>query len=643
MRGKFITLISKAISFFPPLRSLGAAVLTLLVKVRGGKTLGLYKEFRQREVQLQRVHEYRQWFMSHYPPYEELERQKDFAKDFGFQPKISILVPTYNTDIAHLRLCIESVLAQTYFSWELCIADDASSDPLVAETVNEYAARDDRIRLTVREQNGHICAASNTALDMAGGDYVSLLDHDDILWPNALYEVVSLLNEHPDAELIYTDEDKLEADGETHSEPFFKPDWNPDYLRTINYITHFATLKKELMDAIGGFRLGTEGAQDWDVFLRGTEATPHIHHIPKIVYSWRKSPASTAMTADAKGYAYQNQKKVMEDDIERRGYTGEAQTTHYKGYWRVRYDLIDEPKISIIIPTKERLGFIQECLSSIISQTGYANYEIIIVDTGSEDRRVWDYYRSMQEEYGHISLYEWKEEFNFAAVCNFGAEKASGDYYLFLNNDTKVITDQWLEGLLEHAQRERTGAVGCKLLFSDNTIQHGGIVLGMSSEKSIQGVAGHIFSTWDDRSTDHVKALFADTVRNYSAVTAACLMVDKEKFHQVKGFNPKFQIAFNDVDLCLKLQNAGYFNVYTPHVKLYHFESKSVGKYKTKGRNSEQFEEETSAMGRKWTWKFINNDPSYNPNLSLAYPFGNIDPDTEVVGGKRKIPERRNS
>lgn len=641
MKGKLITLMSKLISFFPPLRTAGAVALTLLVKLRGGKTLSVYNEFRQREVQLQRMQEYHQWYISHNPDYSELEQQKDLAKHFKFQPKISILVPTYNPEPEHLRECIESVIAQTYFNWELCIADDASPDASVVKTIKEYAALDPRIKLNARPENGHICAASNSALELATGDYVSLLDHDDILWPNALYEIVKTLNDYPETELIYTDEDKLELDGQTHSEPFFKPDWNPDFLRTCNYITHFATLKKGLMEDIGGFRPGTEGAQDWDVFLRATEATDKIFHIPKIVYSWRKSLTSTAMTADAKGYAYENQKKVMQNDIERRGYSGEARTTYYKGYWRIHYDIIDKPKISIIIPTKDRLEFIQECVSSIISNTKYPNYEIAIVDTGSSDTRVWDYYRSLQEEHEHISVHEWKEDFNFAAVCNLGAEKATGDYYLFLNNDTKVITEDWLTGLLEHAQRERTGAVGCKLLFSDNTIQHAGIVLGMSSEKTIQGVAGHVFSAWDDNSTDHIKVLFADSVRNYSAVTAACLMVQRDKFHQVKGFNPKFQIAFNDVDFCLKLQKAGYFNVYTPHVKLYHFESKSVGKYKTKRRNSDQFERETEEMGKKWTWKFIANDPHYNPNLSLVYPYGNIDPSARIENGKRKVDMKR--
>lgn len=641
MKGKLITLISKAISFFPPLRTLGAAVLTLLVKLRGGKTLSVYNEFRQREVQLQRMQEYHQWFIKHYPSFTELRDQKDLAKHFTYQPVISILVPTYNTDTEHLRLCIESVLAQTYFNWELCIADDASPDTSVAETVREYAAIDSRIRLTVREQNGHICAASNSALEMARGDYVSLLDHDDILWPNALYEVVSTLNTHPEAELIYTDEDKLELDGETHTEPFFKPDWNPDFLRTCNYITHFATLKKDLMEEIGGFRMGTEGAQDWDVFLRATEATDGIFHIPKIVYSWRKSLTSTAMTADAKGYAYENQKKVMQDDIERRGYSGEAETTYYKGYWRVHYDIIGTPKVSIIIPTKDRLEFLRECLPSILDKTTYDNYEIVLVDTGSSDSRVWDYYRSLEEEHEHISVHEWEEaEFNFAAVCNFGAQKAEGDHYLFLNNDTKVITEGWIENMLEYSQRPETGAVGCKLLFSDNTIQHAGIILGMSNEQSIQGVAGHVFSAWDDSSTDHIKVLFADSVRNYSAVTAACLMVQRDTFHHVKGFNPKFQIAFNDVDFCLKLQKAGYFNTYTPHAKLYHFESKSVGKYKTKRRNTDQFVKETNAMGKKWTWTFINNDPHYNPNLSLVYPFGNIDPEARIENGKRIVKKK---
>ncbi len=574
------------------------------------------------------------WLKNNYPSAIDLKKSKKEIEKLKYKPKISILTPVYNPDEDFLCECIESVINQTYENWELCLADDASSNPKIKEIIKRYAQKDKRIKYKFRKKNGHICRASNDALKLASGEFVGFLDHDDILWPNALYEVVKLLNEKPHARFIYSDEDKLDFDGKTHIEPFFKPDWSPNYLRSINYITHFTVIKKELIEKLGGFRVGTEGAQDWDLFLRATwwleKNVGHCHpldpkcpiqHIPTILYSWRKSPTSTASDKHAefaKTYAYKNQKKVLEEDIKRRGYKGWVEPTKYLGLWRVRYKIKGNPLVSIVIPTKNKYEYIFRCLSSILQKTTYKNFELVIVDTGSSDENVWRLYDKIKKKHLSTQVLKWNKEFNFSAVCNYGAEKSKGEYLLFLNNDTEVITPDWIEGMLEYAQRKEIGAVGCQLLYPDDRIQHTGLIIGVEESEILgeKGFVSNYFRLINPEYNYSILSLYFEAIRDISAVTAACLLIKKEKFYKVKGFDEKFRIAFNDVDLNLKLLNKKFFNLINPFVKLYHHESISVGDPTSSKRDLTEFKNEIILMKKKWEM-LLEQDKFFNPNLRL--------------------------
>lgn len=559
--------------------------------------------------------EYKKWYGKNKPTKELITKQKKAEKKFKKRPLISVVVPTYNTNPQHLIECIESVLAQSYSNWQLCLADDASKDKRVVEILEEYASRDSRIIFMRRTENGHICKASNSALELAKGEFIALLDHDDILWPNALYEVMDAVNKNSKADFIYTDEDKIDEDGKIHSEPFFKPDWSFEYLRSVNYITHFAVLKKSLVNKIGGFRPGYEGTQDWDLFLRASRETDQIIHIPKVIYSWRKSADSTAQRPEAKNYAYVNQKKALEDDVRVRGYRATVEWEIPYSMWRVQYEVKNNPLVSIVIPTKNQYDFISTCLQSILEKTTYKNYEVVVVDTGSDDQAVWDLYESLKDN-KKIKVISWNEKpFNFSRSCNAGADSAKGKYVLFLNNDTSVITKTWLEDMLGYAQQPEIGAVGCKLYYPNGKIQHAGIIMGVGGQNGTPGIAGHFFPVFaDNPPQDPAQPLYIGGTRNFAAVTAACIMVSKKKFETVKKFDPTFQIAFNDVDFCLKLLGRGWRNVYLPHVQLFHYESVSIGQLGTKQRDPEVFAKEIQLMLKKWK-KIIENDPYYHPDF----------------------------
>lgn len=574
-------------------------------------------ELRRRKIQAEREFEYQIWVRRNQPNQAELDMQRETSKTFAHQPTISLIMPTYNTDPAFLKECIESVLAQTYEKWELCIADDASSDQRVREVLSGYGEQDSRVKFMYRESNGHICEASNSALELATGEFVGLLDHDDIIWPNALFEVVGKINAQPDADFVYTDEDKIDQVGMVHTDPFFKPDWSPDFLRSLNYITHFAVIKKQIVDKVGGFRKGYEGAQDWDLFLRVSRVTDRIYHIPKVLYSWRKSVDSTAMLTSSKKYAFTNQKNALADDANEMGLKIESIKWAVPNFmWHTNYEVAGRPKVSIIIPTKNQYNHISKCLKSIIKKTTYTNYEIIIVDTGSTEPNIWSLYDRTKEKFSRTKVVRWEEEFNFAKVCNFGSEHATGEYYLFLNNDTEVITKSWIEGLLQYAQQDHVGAVGCKLLYPNHTLQHAGVVLGVGGNAETPSVAAHLFPGYQDHPVeDPLQPLYVGGVRDFSAVTAACVMVHKSKFAKVHGFDGRFQIAWNDVDFCLKLREQGWYNVYTPYVKLFHHESVSVGLPGSKHRDLDLFNEEIKMFGDKWGWDYINNDPYYSLNF----------------------------
>lgn len=567
--------------------------------------------------EMQSVNEqYQVWFQNNYPTTQDLDNQRQKSKTLKHKPLISIITPTYNTPIRYLRECIESVINQSYPKWELCLADDCSTDPEVRKVIKEYASVDKRIKYTFRKTNGHISRASNSALKLAKGEWVGLLDHDDILWPNALYEVAKLINEKPDVDFIYSDEDKLSEDGITHCDPFFKPGWSPDLLLSFNYITHFAVISKNLLDSVGGFKLGFEGAQDYDLFLRATEKAGKISNIQTVLYSWRKIKNSTASDYSAKPQANSAAIRSLDETLQRRKIKAEVLPGICVGTFRVKYQIIGKPLVSIIIPTKNHLDLLEKCITSVTDKSTYSNYEIIIVDTGSTESAVKAYYKKILSNHPSITLLNWKKPFNYSAVNNYAVTKAKGEYLLFLNNDTEVISPDWIESMLEHAQRPQVGAVGAKLLYPDGRIQHAGIRLGIKGGNIKKGVAGHYLKMIEDIPLGFAMGSFKDVTRNISAVTAACLMVKKSIFISSGKFEKELVIAFNDVDFNLKLLQKGFLNIYTPHAKLYHHESISVGTPEKDNRDLTQFALEIERMHNQWG-ELLSNDPYFSKNLSL--------------------------
>lgn len=542
----------------------------------------------------------------------DIEAMTQEIATFHYQPKISIAMPVYNVEEKWLRLCIDSILNQVYTNWELCMADDASTDPNVKKILTEYQQLDERIRVVFREQNGHISEATNSALAIATGEFVALLDNDDELAINAFYEVVKVLNENPDLDLIYSDEDKIDMDG-NRSDPAFKPDWSPDLLLGTNYISHLGVYRRSILEEIGGFRKGYEGSQDYDLVLRFTEKTTkeRIKHIPKVLYYWRMLPTSTAVDQGSKGYAFEAGLRAVQDALVRRGINGHATHGAANGLYDVYYDIESEKLVSIIIPTKNGYKDVQRCVSSIIEKTTYQNYEIIMADNGSTDPKMHELYAEFEQQLpGRFFVESIDIPFNFSTINNRAAKKAHGEYLLFLNNDTEVITENWLTLMVSFAQQERIGCVGAKLLYPNNTVQHAGVILGLG------GVAGHGHYGYPHGDLGYFGRLAINV--NYSAVTAACLLMKKADFDAVGGFEEAFTVAFNDVDLCLKVQALGRDNVWLHEAELYHFESQTRG-YDDKGKKKKRFEQEKVMMEEKWG-PLIENDPFYNPNLTRDIP-----------------------
>lgn len=571
---------------------------------------------------------YEQWYAKNAPSLEKLRQQKALQSSFQNKPLISILTPTYNTNPRFLRECIESVLAQSYTNWELCIVDDASTDSSVHEVLASYENHP-QIKIKYRKKNGHICAASNDALTMAAGEWIALLDHDDYLWPNALFEVVAEINKHPSAKFIYSDEDKLTEDSSTHREPFFKPDWSPHFLWSCNYITHFAVLKTSLVKEVGGFTMGSEGAQDWDLFLKvidhldGYDQHPWmtncaIRHISTIIYSWRISASSTSShkhAQDAKSYAFKAQKVVLQNALDRHeGAT--IRQSRYIGIWEVIPTVSVTPLVSIIIPTKDNSAYLRPCLESIFSKTSYQHFEVIIVDTGSTNNETQNVYDQYKNNIRVVSFD--KKPFNYSATMNFGVSKAKGEYLLFLNDDTMIISPSWIQEMLSYAQLDEVGAVGCRLLYPDGTIQHTGLVVGHENSSFLgeRGFVSNYFRQTDPRPNYGISSLLMDTIRDYSAVTAACMLIRANKYTNVGGFDESLAIAFNDVDLCLKLSSKHLYNVVLPQVKVQHAESVSLGNPETRKRDLQLFISEVRKMKSKWE-KRVNQDAFLSENLTL--------------------------
>jgi O-antigen biosynthesis protein len=551
--------------------------------------------------------EYGLWQQEHEPRPADLKRLAETLEWLPHQPLISVIIPVYNTPEVFLREAIESVISQIYPHWELCIADDASTKAHVRPILEQYQARDHRIKVTFREQNGHISHCSNSALELATGEFIALLDHDDLLSPDALYEVALLLNRQPTADMIYSDEDKLDEQGRL-KDPFFKPDWCPDSFLTRMYTCHLGVYRRSIITAIGGFRAGFEGSQDYDLVLRFTEQTNNIFHIPKILYHWRIHNQSAASGSEAKPYAYSAAEKALTEALVRRNEPGQALSIpNHLGRYCIRYELAAHPLITIIIPTKDLSTYLDNCLRSIFTKSTYANFEVLVIDNNSIEpitHKVFSYWK--QKEPKRFRVLPLNEPFNFSRLNNFAVSHTQNDLLVFLNNDTEVITPDWLEAMAEQAQRPKIGAVGGLLLYSDETIQHAGVVLG------IGGVAGHSYRY----SPAHVEGYFGQVVctSNVSAVTAACLMCRREVFDQIGGFDEVLAVAFNDVDLCLKMLEKDYYNIYLSHVKLYHHESKSRG-YEDTPEKQLRFKKEIVYMQHKWR-TLIEHDPCYSPHLT---------------------------
>lgn len=529
-----------------------------------------------------------------------------------YKPLVSIVMPTYNTPERWLRRCLDSVREQQYPHWELCIADDASTQPQVRRVLAEYARLDPRIKLCFRDRNGHISEASNSALSLASGEYVALLDHDDELHPLALFEVVKAINANPAWKLVFSDEDKIDEAG-VRSSPYFKADWNYDLLLSQNCVSHLGVYDTELMRRAGGFRKGYEGSQDHDLTLRCIELLEpaEVGHIPKVLYHWRMVEGSTARGVSEKNYAATAGCRSIADHQQRIGTGAEVEITLH-GYYRVRYALPEPaPRVSLIIPTRDKVELLRMCIESIVQKTEYDDYEILVVDNQSSEPDALKYLAELECR-DKIRVLRYDQPFNFSAINNFAARQASGQVLGLVNNDIEVFDGGWLREMASHACRPGVGAVGCMLYYPDDTIQHAGVLIGL------HGVAGHI-GVGQPRGS-HGYFGRGRLAQNLSAVTAACLLIRKEVFDEVGGLDEGLRVAFNDIDFCLRVRAAGYRNVWTPHAELYHHESASRGAEDTPAKQ-QRFRQEVDFMYARWG-DSLQGDPAYSPNLTLTgYPF----------------------
>lgn len=548
---------------------------------------------------------YRLFIAKHEPDTKELLLQSKVK--FPFAPKISIICPIWNTPENFLTEMIESVANQTYYNWELCLSDGNSENENIRKILNNYKNNDKRIKVKFLDKNLGISGNSNEALSLATGDYIGLLDHDDTLAHFALFEAVKAINENPDADFIYSDEDKLSEDGKRRFSPHFKPDFSPDTLRSYNYICHLSIFKKELLNNAGFFKDGYEGSQDYDLILRASEEAKNIIHIPKILYHWRISKNSTALWMDNKTYAFDSAKKALKDHLNRIGLNGKADDGLSKGSYKITYNINKDILVSVIIPNKDHEEDLKRCIYSIMEKSTYKNFEIIVVENNSESESISKFYDSLTSKYCNIKIIKWNKPFNYSSVNNYAVEFAKGDILLFLNNDTEVINNGWMERMLEHVQRKDVGAAGAKLYYPNNTVQHGGVIIG------ILDVAGHSHKGFSRNSCGYINRLCV--VQNLSAVTGACLMVRKEVFKEAGGFDENFILAYGDVDLCLKIRAKGYLIIWTPFSELYHYESITRG-YEDTPEKRERINGEIKLFYNKWHDIFKKGDPYYNINLT---------------------------
>ena len=540
---------------------------------------------------------YNAWFLQQRAQPSQLKQQRELAEQFSSRPLISFVVPVYNPEPDVLRDTIASVQAQSYDNWELCFADGNSTSPKVSDVLRRSAQQDSRIRVTFLDKNMGISGNSNEALQMARGEFVALLDHDDLVEPDLLYHAVETLNRTLNADVLYFDEDRASADRKRYEQPLFKPDWSPELLLSNPFPMH-SIIRRQLLIDIDGFDSAADGTQDWDLFLRLSERTNNFVHIPRVLYHWRMVAGSAAASPEAKPYVWERQRLAIQRHMQRLGHADARAYFAAPGILRVVW----QPQaalVSIIIPTKDKVSLLRKCLKSILTLTSYNDYEIVLVDTGSTEQTTEKYYASLARD-KRIKIVRYDGAFNYSHVCNYGATHASGDMLLFLNNDMEVLDKDWLDELVRWASVPEIGVVGAKLVYPDGHIQHAGVVVGMG------GVAGHLFYGCNDSSVTLFGSV--DWYRNYSAVTGALHMMRREVFEAVGGYDEAYDISYSDVAFCVQATKLGYRVLYDPFVRLIHFESQT--------RDRSPSLHDTSLAGEHMESMIESGDPFYNPNLS---------------------------
>ncbi len=558
---------------------------------------------------------YASWYEKHRPKENDLIRLTKENRDDD--PLFSIVVPAYETDEQYLREMLDSVVGQTYVNWELCVADASDKTGTVEKVLREYGAEEygtdgnsSRIIYIRLDENRGISENTNAAIKAASGKYIGFMDHDDLLAPHALRLMANAMT--GGADMAYSDEDKVSSDLKKHFQPNFKPGFNLDLLRSNNYITHFLCVSKELLDKAGLLRAEYDGAQDYDLIFRCAELAEKIVRVPEILYHWRSYEGSTSGNPMSKQYAYDAGKRAIEGNLERTGTLGEVSLLKDFGFYRVKYPVQREDLVSIIIPNKDHKGDLSKCIAAL-DDTEYRNFEIIIVENNSETDEIYEYYKDLEKR-ENIKVLFWEGAFNYSAINNFGVEHAAGEYILFMNNDIRASVDPgWLSEMLGACQRKEVGAVGAKLYYPNDRIQHAGCVIGIGN-MSGGGVAGAMFTDMPRQRSGYMHK--ASLLQDMSAVTAALMMVKKSVFEEAGGFTEDLTVAFNDIDLCLKIRELGYLVVYDPYVEAYHDESKTRGAEDSEEKRR-RFQTEIEYMRSHWTDILKNGDPYYNPNLSL--------------------------
>lgn len=585
---------------------------TVRVAADFGKKHGLKALFLKSRHKLQGLdndYDYAEWYNLTKPTEEELAKQRKMV--FPYQPKLSIAIPAYKTPEKYLREMLDSLLAQTYVNWEVCLVNGSPKGEgiIVDRVMKQYCEQGHRFRYKNLEENRGIAGNTNAAIEMISGDFLVLADHDDTLPEYALFEVVAAINDHPQCEVIYSDEDKLDMDGGALFDPHFKPDFNQDLLTSVNYICHLFVVKKELLERVGGFRQEFDGAQDYDFIFRCTEGAQEIHHIPKVLYHWRCHQNSTASNPASKLYAFEAGSRAIMAHYERLGIPAEKveKGVDY-GIYHTTFVIQGQPLVSVVIPNKDHHQDLDLCMRSILTRATYQNLEFVIIENNSTDPATFAYYERIQKEFSQVHVVTWEREFNYSAINNFGAGFAAGEYLLFLNNDTEIIAPEMFEEMLGFCQREDVGSVGARLLYQDDTIQHAGVVVGFG------GIAGHTFIGLHEAENSYFHR--AMCAQDYSAVTAACMMTKASVFQAVGGFTEELAVAFNDIDYCMKVRRSGKLVVYAPYATMYHYESKSRGLEDTPEKVA-RFNREIAIFARRWPEILQNGDPYYNPNLTL--------------------------